>query len=223
MTRQFSIIRVSRGVLLACVAWVALFAASQASANDMARGKQLYALCAQCHTENGMGAQLYLAPAIAGLDEWYVNAQLLNFRSGIRGTNWQDVGGLRMHPMSRWLKSDEDVSAVAAYVSAMPKVDPPAVVEGGDPVTGKALYATCASCHGPEGQGMKTMNAPPLVHMSDWYLVSSLEKFKAGIRGWNPQNTNAVMMRGMSNLLPNEQAIKDVVAYITTLNVQEQP
>ena len=54
--------------------------------------------------------------------------------------------------------------------------------------------------------------------MSDWYLVSTLEKYKSGIRGGNPANTNAVLMRGMSNVLPNDQAIKDVVAYISTLN-----
>jgi len=54
--------------------------------------------------------------------------------------------------------------------------------------------------------------------MSDWYLVSSLEKFKAGIRGGNPANPNAVMMRGMSNMLTTDQSIKDVVAYISTFN-----
>ncbi|MEE3326895.1 MAG: c-type cytochrome [Myxococcota bacterium] len=194
------------------------FLAPVASAGDLARGEQLYVLCAQCHTEDGGGRELFLAPAIAGLDEWYVNSQLLLFQSGLRGTNWQDVGGLRMHPMSQWLRSDSDVAAVSAYVASMPKVNPPPVVEGGDAVAGKALYSTCAACHGPEAEGLQTMNAPPLVHMSDWYLVSALEKFKTGIRGSNPQNTNAVMMRGMSNLLPSDQAIKDVVAYITTLN-----
>ncbi len=92
-----------------------------------------------------------------------------------------------------------------------------AEIELGDVAAGKTLYATCSSCHGQRGEGNKSMNSPPLTHMSDWYLVSSLEKYKKGIRGGNPANTNAVLMRGMSNMLTNDQAIKDVVAYISTL------
>lgn len=206
-------------VSLSVIALAIAMATPQAvAADDLARGRQLYDLCAQCHGEDGDGAQLYLAPAIAGLDDWYVKSQLLVFQSGARGTNWQDVGGLRMHPMSRWLRSDADVAAVSAYVATLPKVNPVPVVEGGNVEAGKTLFATCAACHGAAGEGDEAKNSPPLAHMSDWYLVSALEKYKAGIRGSNPQNTNAVLMRGMSNILVNDQAIKDVVAYITTLN-----
>ena len=196
----------------------ASFIAQAAAADENSRGEQLFALCAQCHGSAGEGMQLSLAPAIAGLGEWYVQAQLTLFRSGARGTNWRDVAGLRMHPMSNWLRNDEDVKAVAVYVASLPKVNPPPVVSGGNAATGKALYAVCAACHGAEGQGDQAKNSPPLAHMSDWYLVSSLEKYKEGIRGSNPQNTNAVLMRGMANILTRDQAIKDVVAYITHLN-----
>ena len=61
------------------------------------------------------------------------------------------------------------------------------------------------------------MNAPPLRGQSDWYVLSTLRKYKAGIRGANPANTNAVLMRGMSNILPDDQAMLDVVAFISTL------
>ena len=61
------------------------------------------------------------------------------------------------------------------------------------------------------------MNAPRLRHTSDWYLASTLERYKAGIRGANPKNPNGIMMRGMAMSLADDQAIKDVVAYITTL------
>ena len=201
----------------AVIVSASLGVAGASLADENERGRALFALCAQCHGSAGQGTQLYLAPAIAGLDEWYVTSQLKVFRSGARGTNWQDVGGMRMHPMSLWLKTDADIDAVSSYVAALPKVDPPQVVTGGNAADGKAIYATCSSCHGAQGEGNKSMNSPPLTHMSDWYLVSSLEKFKKGIRGGNPANTNAVLMRGMSNMLTSEQAIKDVVAYIETL------
>jgi cytochrome c553 len=187
-------------------------------AEGNARGRALFDLCAQCHGSAAQGMEFALAPAIAGLDDWYIVSQLNVFKSGARGMNWRDVGGMRMHPMSLWLKTDADVQAVAGYVGSLPKVTPPEVVVGGDAARGKAIYATCAACHGQNGEGNKAMNSPPLSHMSDWYLVSSLEKFKAGIRGGNPANPNAVMMRGMSNMLTDQQAIKDVVAYISTLN-----
>lgn len=189
-----------------------------AIADDNARGRALYDLCSQCHGVDGGGMQLSLAPAIAGLDQWYVESQLKMFRSGARGTHPDDVAGMRMHPMSLWLRRDEDITAVASYVASMPRARPAPYVDGGNPDNGQTLYQTCAACHGPEGKGDQTKNAPPLANMSGWYLVSALEKYKAGVRGGNPQNTNAVLMRGMANILPDDQAIKDVVAYIETLS-----
>jgi len=187
-------------------------------ADDAARGRALYDLCAQCHGPAAGGMKLSLAPAIAGQGQWYVESQLKMFRSGARGMHPEDMGGLRMHPMSQWLRNDEDISAVAAYVASLPPVTPAPLVTGGNVEAGKTYYQTCQACHGPEGQGNQAMNAPRLTNSSDWYLVSSLEKYKAGIRGGNPANTNAVLMRGMSNILPNDQAIKDVVAYIDSLS-----
>lgn len=181
------------------------------------RGAALFALCSQCHGEQGQGKELFLAPAIAGLGDWYVTSQLQMFQSGARGLHHGDTGGLRMVPMSRWLRSDDDLKAVAAYVASLPKVEPKQVLENGDPAKGKAAYALCASCHGAEGKGNEQMNAPRLAGASDWYLLSSLHKYKAGIRGSNPANGNAMMMRGMAMSLADDQAMRDVVAYINTL------
>jgi cytochrome c553 len=183
---------------------------------DNERGAELFELCAQCHGDQGQGIQSALAPAIAGLDPWYVVAQLGFFRSGGRGDHPQDIPGLHMRPMSRTLKNDEDIQLVAAYVASLPPVRPVSVVEGGDAQRGATHYTVCAQCHGAAGQGNQAMNAPPLRAMSDWYLVSALERYKAGIRGANPKNPNGVMMRGMAMSLTDDQAIKDVVAYIMT-------
>ncbi len=195
--------------------------ARESRANDLERGQELFGLCSQCHGADGSGNQLFLAPAISGLQEWYVAAQLEHFRSGARGTHPGDVGGLRMHPMSRSLKTEGDVAAVAAYVATLPNSPPEPVLEGGDSERGSQLYATCGACHGPKGEGNKMVNSPGLRDASDWYLLSTLEKYKAGVRGGNPQNINAVMMRGMATQLVDEQAMKDVIAYIMTLRDQQ--
>ena len=210
--------RVHRAALAAIACAAGLFAAVPALAADNERGRELYALCAQCHGSNGGGMQLSLAPAIAGMDQWYIESQLKLFRAGNRGTHPEDVGGMRMHPMSLWLRRDEDITAVASYVASLPKTRPAPTVTGGNVEAGRTHYQTCAACHGAAGEGDQTKNAPPLRNVSDWYLVSTLEKYKAGVRGSDPVNTNAVLMRGMANILPDAQAIKDVVAYIDTLS-----
>ena len=190
---------------------------SAALSDDLERGKVLFNLCQQCHGPDGGGLSLALAPAIAGQEQWYLEAQLQAFRLGLRGLHPDDLGGLRMYPMSQWLRTDEDTRAVAAYAASLPPARPPATLHSGDPKKGAALWATCQVCHGKQGEGMKDLNSPALVGMNDWYLLTSIEKFKSGVRGANPNNTNAALMRGMVASLPDENAIHDVIAFIATL------
>src|SRR5262249_49136736 len=152
----------------------------------VARGKELFALCSQCHGDNAGGDPDTLAPAIAGLPQWFVVGQLQKFRSGGRGTHFDDISGMRMRPMSLWLRSDEDVANVAAYVSSLPRVNPKPRLMGGNAETGKQRYMPCTACHGPNGEGNQALNAPPLAGGSDWYQLTALQKFKAGVRGTNP-------------------------------------
>jgi cytochrome c553 len=193
---------------------------SPASADSEAdaRGELLFDLCQQCHGSEGGGTQLFLAPAIAGLDQWYLESQLTKFKAGTRGLHAQDIGGLRMVPMSRWLANTADISAVAGYVAGLKPTSPPTTLVGGDAHKGETVYALCAACHGTEGEGNKQMNSPPLRGMSDWYLMTTLQKFKDGVRGSNAENPTEMMMRGMALSLTDEQTMKDVIAHIMTLN-----
>jgi len=191
-----------------------------AFADDLERGHDLFALCAQCHGADGAGNELFLAPAIAGLNQWYVQAQLGYFKNGVRGLHPDDVAGMRMAPMSRTLRSEEDIRAVATYVASLAPVSPAPTLEGGNAASGKDSFTLCATCHGVDAAGNEQMFAPRLRNSSDWYLFSQIKKFQAGIRGSNPGNPNGAVMRGMSMTLPDDQAIKDVIAYIGTLPQQ---
>ena len=182
------------------LAW-ALATGGPASAQDD-RGKVLFDLCTQCHGETGAGDRL---------------AQLGKFRSGVRGTHFDDIPGMRMRPMSLTLRTEEDVKAVAAYVASLPPTKPEPLVEGGDAKRGETLYATCKVCHGEKGEGNEKLFAPSLVHSGDWYVLSSLQRFKSGARGSNPLDQTGIMMRPMAMTLADEQALKDVVAYVTKL------
>jgi cytochrome c553 len=102
-------------------------------------------------------------------------------------------------------------------VARLPVQRPDATLEGGDPAKGATSYQVCVACHGPDGKGQQALGSPPLPQQSDWYLLSSLHKFKTGVRGNDPRNANAQIMRGMAATLPDEQAMKDVIAYIRSL------
>ena len=180
--------------------------------------KQLYDGCVQCHGENGEGNQDIGAPAIAGLELWYVKRQLRGFQKGYRGWHAEDLAGKRMQPMARALQTDENVDLVAAYVASMPPTHPEPTLEGGNAETGKIYFAACVQCHGANAGGVLDEFGPPLAGASDWYLLTQLQNFKAGRRGTAEGDVTGAKMRPFSMTLPNEQAMKDVIAYIGTLS-----
>ena len=52
---------------------------------------------------------------------------------------------------------------------------------------------------------------------ADWYMLKQIQNFKAGIRGADPRDETGRRMRPMSMVLADEQAMKDVISYILTL------
>lgn len=202
------------GVAALIAAFTAIFTAGCGEAN---RGVALYGGCVSCHGAAGNGNAEVGAPAIAGLPQWYIETQLKNFRGGVRGYHGDDITGLRMRPMALTLPEDADVTAVAEYVSKLPVNKRHTTLEGGNAENGKTRYVLCSTCHGPDGKGMETKSAPPIANMPDWYLMAQLQKFKGGMRGTHPKDMNGAVMRANAMTLPDDQTIKDVVAYIQTL------
>jgi cytochrome c553 len=87
----------------------------------------------------------------------------------------------------------------------------------GDAERGKALYATCAACHGMNAEGMQALNAPKLAGQAEWYTVRQLQNFKSGVRGADPRDVFGMQMAPMAQILPNDQAMEDVAAYVFSL------
>lgn len=173
--------------------------------------------CAPCHGADGAGVPIAKAPAIGGLPEWYLRNQVDGFRQGLRGTHYDDVQGMRMRPMAMTLAADE-VAPVVAHVASLPRQSQAPTLTGGDAAKGAQYFTLCATCHGADAKGNETLNAPPLAGATDWYLLNQLTNFKAGIRGGNPKDTRGAQMRPMAATLPDEQAIKDVLAHVATLS-----
>lgn len=195
------------------LAWIAGCDVGQGEA----RGRARFNNCSPCHGQDGAGNRDLGAPAIAGLPAWYVEAQLRSFQDGVRGAHPSDDAGLRMRPMARTLRGNDDIVTVAAYVEHLQGPKPESRVVG-DAAKGKSLYQTCAACHGERAEGKKDQAAPDLVKTSDWYLLGQLEKFKKGIRGTVPGDAKGAQMRAAVATLADEAAMKDVIAYIQTLH-----
>ena len=85
---------------------------------DAAAGQEAYLLCASCHGVTGSGFEAGRVPPLAGLDDWYVAAQLRKFQNGVRGTIAEDAFGPVMQAVAARL-SAEDVNQVAAYVHGL--------------------------------------------------------------------------------------------------------
>ena len=121
-----------------------------------------------------------------------------------------------MAPMAATLADDAAIANVVAYIGTLPETDAAATVSG-DAARGEEIFTTCVSCHGPEGKGIWSMNAPRLAGSNDWYLLRQLQNYKAGVRGTHPSDLYGKQMNLMTGVLRDEQAMKDLIAYINTL------
>lgn len=182
---------------------------------ESAAGKAAYMICSTCHGAAGEGNVAMHAPALAGQETWYLKRQIQKFKDGVRGTHADDLYGMQMRPMAMTLQSDAQIDAVAEYIASLPVAKPTATL-GGDAAKGKAGYMLCQACHGANAEGNVAMNAPALQSLPDWYIVSQLKNYKAGVRGADPKDIEGMQMRPMAMTVADEAAMKDLAAYINS-------
>lgn len=176
-----------------------------------------YQSCIACHGARGEGNPALQAPAIAHLDASYVAQQLGSFRAGVRGGETDSASAQQMRGMALLLPDQQTVEVVARYIGEMPAVPQEATVEG-DIAMGADYYNQfCGACHGPGAAGLAALNSPALAGGSDWYLLSQLQAYRSGQRGAKPEDRSGRQMAAMAAVLPDEQALRDVVAFIASL------
>jgi cytochrome c oxidase subunit 2 len=155
-------------------------------------------------------------PKLAGQQAWYVERQLKYFKEGVRGGEG-DTGGQAMAPMANMLANDEAIRNMAAYIATLPDT-PAAPTVTGDVENGYDIYdRNCAACHLDNGDGTWYTDAPKLAGMSDWYFVTQISNFRAGIRGLHPSDDYGEQMVSMATAMSGVEEIEDVAAYINTL------
>ena len=193
----------------------AALAASPVAGANLEAGKAKYMLCATCHGPNGEGMAPLKSPSLAGQTPDYIVRQLQNFKHGLRGADpSKDMAGSQMAPMAKML-SDEDMANIAAYIQTLSGKAQHTMT--GDAAAGKAKYMLCATCHGPNGEGMPAMKSPGLTNLPDYYIVTQLKNFKHGVRGADAaKDMQGSMMAPMAKML-TEEDMKNLAAYIKTL------
>ena len=193
-----------------------MFSAVLFAKGDKERGREKYKVCVACHGENGGGKKINNAPKISGQMSWYLERQLYNFKHGIRGSHVKDIIGMQMRTMAIHLENDEDIEDVVAYISSLSGRGKHIGISG-DIKAGESSYAVCVSCHGANGEGNKALNAPKIAGLPDWYVERQLNNYKNGIRGVNAKDVYGQQMRPMAMTLANDEAVRNVTAYIASL------
>jgi len=207
------------------------------SINESVTGEELVVVCGFCHGDSLQGNDRRDGPALAGLDAWYLEQQMQNYREGIRGYLAEDVPGQVMYFSRGMLRNDETIKSLAETISTMEPGKPMAAngigerpyiwdspYAGLDPSIsgnaeeGRKIYSTiCLACHGVEGKGLEALGATNLTYLSEIYMLRQLMYFRDGIRGAHPEDLRGQQMAVMARMLTDDQAIADVVAYIAEL------
>ena len=174
-----------------------LVSSSVWAAGDVEAGKKKFYTCQGCHSVPGYTNTYptYHVPRIGGQHADYVVAALNAYREQERkhGSMKGNVDNL----------TEQDMEDIAAYVSKFRSMNSTLPITG-NPQTGKSKAASCASCHGEDGNSENSM-FPRLAGQYESYLVRALSEYKSGARS-NP------MMMGFASTL-SEEDMKDVAAY----------
>ena len=86
---------------------------------DVEHGADLYEGCAVCHRADGSGSYGTAAPRVAGMTDWYLSRQLVNFQQAIRGHDRTDTVARQMGFMSKQLHGQEAIDDVVAYINTL--------------------------------------------------------------------------------------------------------
>lgn len=144
----------------------------------MAIGERLYLnSCSQCHGSDARGSKgfpdLTDGDWLAGSGTDYIAKTIAEGRQGA------------MPPMAAAIGTGDDVRNVANYVlslSGSPHDNVAAQL-------GKAKFAACAACHGPDGKGNQAIGAPNLTD-------------KVWLHGWGEQAIVGMINSGKTNVMP---------------------
>ena len=88
---------------------------------DASRGEDYYVnICSACHSGNGQGNDALGAPALSGLDDWYLQSSYQSYLNGTRGNHPDDFYGAQMVRLAPALTKGDDIDDVIAFIASLP-------------------------------------------------------------------------------------------------------
>jgi cytochrome c553 len=118
------------------------------------------------------------------------------------------------------LASCDDPAANLAEASPSPAAPPGAASAGGVSPGGAGVYAqVCAACHGVNGEGKEELHSPSITGLPTWYLEEQVRKFRAGSRGFHPEDAPGQQMRAISLTL-NDAQIAEAAATVAAMPIR---
>ena len=179
------------------------------------RGQVLAATCVVCHSPDFNGVPAQRTPPLTQLSNWYLQTQLQKFKHNVRGNDLSDSDGYLMKTLMANY-SHQQLADMVAHIKTHPHKAQAKLLDG-DPIKGKEHYISCIACHEADGSGNEELESPAVRGLSDTYIVNQLIKFKNGTRGSGSGDQSGKLMQLSAQVLPDEQAMKDVAAYILSL------
>lgn len=202
---------------LLAVLWKAQVVFAESETLHSVSSSLVYDSCLVCHSTR----EMQRGPILDGLPSWYVVHQLSKFDKGIRGSKEENKSEFLMHPVVQQYSDPSVWEVLATRIESLPKPDHIKTIRG-NPVRGKVLFAVCASCHGPKGEGNQDLKAPPLTVQEDWYLMDQLRKFQLGMRGYDSRDIEGKLMQNIVRMYSIDN-LKDIVAFIVRMGDSGEP
>ncbi|XQW85314.1 c-type cytochrome [Thalassotalea piscium] len=176
---------------------------------DKARG---ITACIACHGKDG-ASDVLINPNLAKQHPEYLEKQLHAFKDKqrVNASMNQIAGNLTEGDIVNLGAYFKDTSAVGDVSDAQVVTVVKSFV--GDVEAGKAKAATCAACHGADGNAAVPMY-PSLAGQSEHYLAKQLHDFKTAVATNNEDGRVDPVMAGMVAPL-NDEDIKNLAAYFS--------
>lgn len=87
---------------------------------NAANGEAYYNMvCGACHGPGAVGIESLHSPRLAGMQDWYLERQLNNFRDSIRGVEPGDTYGAQMLQIAADIPDDQTVADLVAYINSL--------------------------------------------------------------------------------------------------------
>ena len=183
---------------------------------DLENGKEVYAICASCHLQEGWGLEDGTYPQIAGQYRMVLIQQLADIHAHNR-----DNPTMYPFALPEAIGDAQDIADVAGYIEKMKMTRDNGKGEWAEGTPefkrGKKLFADhCAECHGKNGEGDPDRLYPRIHGQHYRYLLRQLEWMRDGKR----RSVKHDMLKNINSFSGKE--IAQVANYASRLQLQNQ-